>query len=188
MVSWDPLGHFLAGHRGSKRPGDASKNRFGSVLGGYIGTSWLQNNILKRFCVQIAGRLKPTVFVAPESLSTRSDNTKNYGKTITINYKRISKMKFCSLVRKSCLRAPKEAPRCPGTPKHASQNLPYAAKTAPKRHKMTSSWLQDGPKTPQTAPRRPETRPRRPRIAPRRSQDALCIDFYKVLARFWKET
>ena len=77
MVSWDPLGHFLAGHRGSKRPGDASKSRFGSVLGGYIGTSWLQNNILKRFCVQIAGRLKPTVFVAPESLSTRSDNTKN---------------------------------------------------------------------------------------------------------------
>ena len=75
MISWDPLGHFLAGHRGSKRLGDASKSRFGSVLGGYIGTSWLQNNILKQFCVQIAGRLKPTVFVAPETLSTRSDNT-----------------------------------------------------------------------------------------------------------------
>ena len=80
MVSWDPLGHFLAGHRGSKRPGDASKNRFGSVLGGYIGTSWLQNNILKRFCVQIAGSLKPTVFGTPESLSTRSDNTKKLRK------------------------------------------------------------------------------------------------------------
>ena len=74
-------------------------------------------------------------------------------------------MKFCSLVRKSCLRAPKEAPRCPGTPKHASQNLPYAAKTAPKPSqddfKLAPRWPQDapnGPKTPRNASKAPQNR------------------------------
>ena len=74
-------------------------------------------------------------------------------------------MKFCNLVRKSCLRAPKEAPRCPGTPKHASQNLPYAAKTAPKPSqddfKLAPRWPQDapnGPKTPRNASKAPQNR------------------------------
>ena len=90
-------------------------------------------------------------------------------------------MKFCSLVRKSCLRAPKEAPRCPGTPKHASQNLPYAAKAAPKPS-------QDDFKLATRRPKRPQDAPKRVQGAPESLQGAPKMPFASTFTRFWLDS
>ena len=97
-------------------------------------------------------------------------------------------MTFFSLAQKSDFRPPRKRRDAPGrrkTPHKTFQMPPRRPQTHPK---MTSSSLQDGPRTPQDTPKRPQDAPKRVQGAPESLQGAPKMLFASTFTRFWHDS
>ena len=127
--------------------------------------SWHQNFILKHIGAQIAGRLKPTIFVVPEAFPRERHLQKLVVKSNKIriwNSIQDGMLQFGARIGLQTLERSAE------TPQDVQRRPISPPNTTPRR---TPNRLEMAPRCLKTAPRRFKTAPRLPEDDPKRAQD-----------------